>query len=124
MYIFAKFVPEHIFLQNRDKLNIKKFHAFDQQLASVLLFTRQRLKIHTVQHQTRKGRQAASKSKGAHALVFSSLLINRHLEHTGIQASGYFRPAKRISRERFFCDMYGQFSPFPRLFKNFCGLLF
>jgi hypothetical protein len=23
MYIFAKFVPEHIFLQNRDKLNIK-----------------------------------------------------------------------------------------------------
>jgi hypothetical protein len=25
MYIFAKFVPDHIFLQNRDKLNIKKF---------------------------------------------------------------------------------------------------
>jgi hypothetical protein len=24
MYIFAKFVPDHIFLQNRDKLNIKK----------------------------------------------------------------------------------------------------
>jgi hypothetical protein len=23
MYIFAKFVPDHIFLQNRDKLNIK-----------------------------------------------------------------------------------------------------
>jgi hypothetical protein len=27
MYIFAKFVPDHIFLQNRDKLNIKKFKA-------------------------------------------------------------------------------------------------
>jgi hypothetical protein len=25
MYIFAKFVSNHIFLQNRDKLNIKKF---------------------------------------------------------------------------------------------------
>jgi hypothetical protein len=25
MYIFAKFVTDHIFLQNRDKLNIKKF---------------------------------------------------------------------------------------------------
>jgi hypothetical protein len=24
MYIFAKFVSDHIFLQNRDKLNIKK----------------------------------------------------------------------------------------------------
>jgi hypothetical protein len=23
MYIFAKFVPDHIFLQNHDKLNIK-----------------------------------------------------------------------------------------------------
>jgi hypothetical protein len=26
MYIFAKFVPDHIFLQNCDKINIKKFH--------------------------------------------------------------------------------------------------
>jgi hypothetical protein len=25
MYIFAKFVPDHIFLQNRDKLNINFF---------------------------------------------------------------------------------------------------
>jgi hypothetical protein len=24
MYIFAKFVPDHIFLQNHDKINIKK----------------------------------------------------------------------------------------------------
>jgi hypothetical protein len=32
MYIFAKFVADHVFLQNRDKLNIKKFvetTAFD-----------------------------------------------------------------------------------------------
>jgi hypothetical protein len=25
VYFFAKFVPDHIFLQNRDKINIKKF---------------------------------------------------------------------------------------------------
>jgi hypothetical protein len=29
MYIFAKFVPDHIFLQNCDKLNIKKFRGGD-----------------------------------------------------------------------------------------------
>jgi uncharacterized protein YbcV (DUF1398 family) len=26
MYIFAKFVADHIFLLNRDKINIKKFY--------------------------------------------------------------------------------------------------
>jgi hypothetical protein len=32
MYIFAKFVPDHIFLQNRDKINIKNFPREEVQL--------------------------------------------------------------------------------------------
>jgi hypothetical protein len=34
MYIFAKFVADHIFLQNRDKINIKKFRLTEQESQS------------------------------------------------------------------------------------------
>jgi hypothetical protein len=30
MFIFTKFMPDHIFLQNREKLNIKKFSGMGQ----------------------------------------------------------------------------------------------
>jgi hypothetical protein len=32
MYIFAKFVADHIFLQNRNKINIKNSPAIEEEL--------------------------------------------------------------------------------------------
>jgi hypothetical protein len=51
MYIFAKFVSDHIFLQNRDKLNIKKKFASPLAVASRAL---ERVASHALQRDHRR----------------------------------------------------------------------